>query len=286
MGASSPPTSSATAMGSVLASGEEVFLPLGAGKSEGAKIRVRITREAIREASHAKRAVATISNLGLTAGPDLLTRLKNGWHPVRIAERHGPDALAEAGWGELMDEAASGLVAFAGGLLRIVLTPALVAVDVDGSVKGMAQQAAQALAGTLRRLAIRGNVVVDLPTLSNAAERRSAALSFDQVMDDSGITYERTAVNGYGLLQIIMRRERPSLLERVQLAPIESAALALLRHGERAQGNGPMTLSAHPAVASWLEARSQLTDELARRTGRPMVIKPTAGLALEAGHAQ
>ena len=53
--------------------------------------------------------------------------------------------------------------------------------------------------------------------------------------------FERTAVNGFGFVQIIRRRERMNLMELLRADPVETAALALLRRAERHGNGGPAT---------------------------------------------
>src|SRR3546814_4946627 len=82
--------------------------------------------------------------------------------------------------------------------------------------------------------------------------------------------FERTAVNGFGFLQIVRRRERPSLIEQVRFDPIATDAALLLRQAERVVGAGPLQLTARPAVADAIEAHPGWIADLARRTGRPV----------------
>ena len=59
-------------------------------------------------------------------------------------------------------------------------------------------------------MGLAGNIGVDLPTMNNKDERTIAAAQFDKVLPQP---FERTAVNGYGFIQIIRKKERPSLME-------------------------------------------------------------------------
>src|SRR3546814_12169289 len=85
--------------------------------------------------------------------------------------------------------------------------------------------------------------------------------------------FERTAVNGFGFLQIVRRRERPSLIEQVRFDPIATDAALLLRQAERVVGAGPLQLTARPAVADAIEAHPGWIADLARRTGRPVGLR-------------
>ena len=96
--------------------------------------------------------------------------------------------------------------------------------------------------------------------------------------------FERTAVNGFGFVQIVRPRLRASLVELLRATPVASAALALLRAGERAVGAGDRVVTAAPAVIDWLTARADLTDELERRCGARVRLQADAALATAAGH--
>ena len=123
----------------------------------------------------------------------------------------GPDRFEEAGWSELLEEAASGEIAFEGGALRMSLTPAMTLFDVDGGLPpaALAEAGAAAAARAIRRFGIGGSIGIDLPTLPRD-RRQAAAAALDAILPQP---FERTAVNGFGFLQIVRRRERPSLPE-------------------------------------------------------------------------
>ena len=78
-------------------------------------------------------------------------------------------------------------------------------------------------------------------------------------------------MNGFGFLQVVRRRIRPSLLELIQSDPVRAAALALLRRLEREPLPGPESMSASAATAV-IARHPEWTAELARRRGRPIQI--------------
>ncbi|MFW2831631.1 ribonuclease [Sphingomonas sp. ID0503] len=251
------------------------------GVSEGAAIRVEILREAIPDAGDPKPAQGRATDAYTTPAPTLRQRLTG--HPVRELLPHQPDELEAAGWSELIEEARSGLVAFSAGLLRIALTPAMTVIDVDGSIRNVALALAGAEASTraIRRLGIAGSIGIDLPTLQSKADRQAAAGVIDAILPQP---FERTAVNGFGFIQIVRPRFRPSLPELIRATPIETAALALLRRASRLRA-GSCALHAAPAVMDWLAARPHLTDALARANGGAVALRPDPALAISAGHA-
>ncbi|MGZ8336189.1 MAG: ribonuclease, partial [Allosphingosinicella sp.] len=197
----------------------------------------------------------------------------------------GPDLFEQAGWSELLDEAQSGEIDFPGGALRMSLTPAMTLFDVDGSLPPaeLACAGAAAAARAIRRLGIGGSIGIDLPTLPGRAERQAAAAGLDAVLPQP---FERTAVNGFGFLQVVRRRARPSLPELVQGDPAGAAARALLRRAQRAEGHGPLTLQAAAPVIARLEARADWLDALRRQVGAAIVLQAEPGLAISAGHVQ
>ncbi|MFN3389994.1 MAG: ribonuclease, partial [Allosphingosinicella sp.] len=193
-------------------SGEEAILsPIPPGVTEGAKLRVEVVREPLPEAGRAKRAKVRPSDAALRPAPPLVERL-GGWAP------HAPgsiDLFEQAGWSELIESAETGEIPFPGGDLRMSLTPAMTLFDVDGMLEpaALAMAGARAAGQAIRRFGIGGSIGIDLPTLSSKADRLKAAEALDAVLPQP---FERTAVNGFGFLQVVRRRERRSIPEIVQ----------------------------------------------------------------------
>ena len=103
------------------------------GITQGAALTVEITREAIPEPGRAKPARAVATDAEPAPGPDLHARIAATGLPVRTMRPHEPDALEEAGWSELLDEAKTGEIVFVRGALRMTPTPAMTLFDVDGA---------------------------------------------------------------------------------------------------------------------------------------------------------
>ena len=119
------------------------------------------------------------------------------------------DELGCAGWSDLIDEARGGLVQFDGGELRISVTPAMTLIDVDGYLdpQELAIRGAGEAAKAIRRLDIGGSIGIDLPTSGSKAARQAAAAAIDAHLPQP---FERTAVNGFGFVQIVRPRSRAS----------------------------------------------------------------------------
>ena len=254
--------------------GDDVLVePLPSALSQGRATKVEILREAIAEPGRAKMAKGRITDEAEREGPALADRIA----PFTRVTAHGADRFEEAGWSELLEEALTGEIAFPGGALRMSLTPAMTLFDVDGSLPPdqLAIAGAAAAAKAIRRLGITGSIGIDLPTIPGKGERQRAAAAFDGALPQP---FERTAVNGFGFLQIIRPRRRASLPERLRLDPAGAAASALLRRAERQNGIGERTLVAAPAVILRLEENPAWTEALARRIGAHVQLQanPTA----------
>lgn len=268
-----------------LETGEEALLePLPSGLTEGAPLLVEIVRAAIPEPGVAKLAKARPAPDGASAmpGPELLARVGATGHPIAVSAAHGADRLEAAGWSEVLEQAASGDIAFPGGALRIALTPAMTVIDVDGTLapSELAIAGARGAGEAIRRFDIAGSIGIDLPTLAARAARKAAAEALDEALPPP---FERTAVNGFGFLHLIRKRERASLLEIVRHDRVGASARALLRRAERAPGAGNATLRAHTAVSALLVKRADWIAELERRIGAAVRIEADPKLALSAG---
>ena len=249
--------------------GAAVIERLPPGITLGARLNVEVVREAIPESGRPKLAKVAASEAAPRAADDLLARCRASGVPVRLLRAHEPDALEAAGWSEVLDEAEAGEIAFTGGALRMSPTPAMTLFDVDGpgAPAPLALAAARAAAMAIVRLDIGGSIGIDFPTLANKAERQAAAEAIDAVLPQP---FERTAINGFGFLQIVRPRRRASLPELLRADPVAAAALALLRVVERTSPPVPPVQAAGPRVAAWLAAHPDLVDELSRRTGTPI----------------
>ncbi len=273
--------------------------------AEGGLMRVEVMREAIHEAGRPR--LAKLRNVEgdasvegqVEVGLDLAARLKAAGHKLthltsqgefrregalggefrRDGTGGGEDRLEVAGWGETVEAARTGHVAFAGGLLTISPTPAMTVVDVDGpgDPQVLAQASAVAVAAAIRAFDLQGSLGVDFPTLAAKAARTHLGEILDAHLP---VPFERTAVNGWGFVQIVRPRTRPSFIEQVRAPGF--AGLELLRRAGRGAAGG-RTLIAHPSVIAWLSARPALTQALARATGGEMVLQEAAGLAISGG---
>jgi hypothetical protein len=262
------------------ASGEEALvdkLPPSAG--EGAPLRLEVTRPALGERSRRKLARARPVEAPPRPAPALAERLRVEGHEVRIVREFPTGDGAE-----LAAEAFAGEVAFPGGALQLIPTPAMLLIDVDGTLapRALALAAVVPLADALRRFDLGGSIGIDFPTLADKADRRAVDEALAAALADW--PHERTAMNGFGFVQLVARLERPSLLHRAIFQRAGTAARKLLRQAEFLEGAGAVLLSGHPALEAQL--RPEWLTELARRTGREVRWEARPTLAIEAPQAQ
>ncbi|MEZ0243151.1 MAG: ribonuclease, partial [Sphingomonas sp.] len=246
-----------------LAEGEVLLDHIPRGITQGAKLTVEIVREAIPEATRIKLPKAIATDKPVAPGPDLLARIAATGIPVRTLRAHEPDALEAAGWSEILEEAVTGEIAFPGGALLMFVTPAMTLFDVDGggTPESLAIAAAPAVAAAILRHGIGGSIGIDFPTLANKAARGAVAEAIDARLPQP---FERTAVNGFGFLQIVRRRTRASLPELLRADPVGAEVRAALRRMER----HPDAQALAEPVARRLAEHPEWRAELTRRTGR------------------
>jgi hypothetical protein len=252
----------------VEANGERFLLSRGAsGVSEGGRLVVEVVREALGGAEPWKLGLARVTD----QEPRAASALADG--------REG----TIEGWDDLLQEARDGLIAFEGGELRIEPTAAMTMTDVDGWLipDRLAQMAAWAAARTIRRLDIGGSIGIDFPTLKGKAERHEVDSILDAYLPKP---FEKTAINGFGFVQVVRPKTRASLLDLAQeRAAFEARALL------RSAGNeppGPKRLVASPAVVDRLSKEPDWLEQLGRQLGGAISLRADPTLTISGGYAE
>ena len=252
------------------------LLPAGApGIPQGSQLRIEVTRERIPGGEAWKRPLARVSDEAPRSAPPLQGEALTFPSPK--------DRLAEAGWLDLLDEARSGIVRFAGGELRVSVTPAMTLIDVDGRLPPfeLAKAGAAAAARTILRHGIGGSIGIDLPTVAGKAQRQEIGVAVDAILPQP---FERTAVNGFGFLQVVRARARASLFE-LALDRAEFESRALLRRAA-VERSGAIRLAAHPSLIAVLERRKDWLEALSRQVGGIVGLRADASLPISGAYAE
>jgi hypothetical protein len=261
----------------------EVLVSAARDVAQGERVLIEITREPILERGRWRPAQGVVSELQPRPGPSLHDRLEASGMAVRTVEHGGPDLLGAAGWSDLIEEARDGRIGFAGGELLMAVTPAMTLFDVDGDLapEDLAIAGARAAAVAIRRHGVAGSIGIDLPTLPAKAARQAAADALDAVLPPP---FERTAVNGFGFLQVVRRRVRASLPELCTWRTEEVAAVEVVRAAMRTSGAGRRTITCHPRVA--VHVTPAIRAGLQVCTGYAFDLKEDARLPYWSGHVQ
>ena len=267
-----------------LEDGTEVLVDaLAREVNEGDTLRLRIVRPALAERGRTKRAQSRHDPEAICApAPALLDELQRGEISVRSVRIAGRD-FADHGWDELTEQALTGEIAFAGGSLSLSPTPAMTLIDVDGfgPAAVLALAAVAPIAAAMRRLDLGGSVGIDFPTVAEKHDRQAVDAALGIAL--AGWRGERTAMNGFGFVQLVSRLEHPSLLARYTRRTLAEARV-LLRQAERVSEPGALLLTAPPKLRRAIGGAWEA--ELIRRTGRRIEWREDAAIAPEAAFAQ
>ncbi|WP_336985998.1 ribonuclease [Altererythrobacter aquiaggeris] len=262
------------------ASGEQALVDrLPANAQEGSHVRLVITRAAIAERSRVKLAQARPTGADTRPAPGLTEQLRDAAESVTVVHK-----FSGSDWEEIWTEACDGTIAFPGGSIHCSATPAMTLIDVDGQMAAgpLALAAVPAIAAAIGKFDLSGSIGIDFPTIESRSDRKliddvlAAALARHE--------HERTAMNGFGFVQIVSRMTRPSLLHIIGHHRADATVRLLLRRAEEIADPGALLLTMHPAVRAKLQ--SEWLDDLARRTGREIRLETDPGLAVDAAFAQ
>jgi ribonuclease G len=250
---------------------------------EGSAIPYRITRSAIAEPGHIKSAEAVLLE------PDAPSMSRDAAWQASIA--HGRDDLnfdtpKPANLSHLFDPILVGAVQSGpmeknGAMISFERTKAGLIFDVDGTGNAVAINCAAAteIARLLRLYQVGGSVLIDFISMANKGERLAVGEAFDAASVTDPRPYERTAINGFGLLQIVRPRPRPSVIDmifgtEINQPSVETQGLWLIRNAAQSSGIGPRSIMAATKVATWLQHRNRtgILDQATKIIGAPISI--------------
>jgi hypothetical protein len=144
----------------------------------------------------------------------------------------------------------------------------------------LAIMCSRAAARAIRRLDIGGPTGIDFPTLQGREVRQQVDSILAEYLP---MPAERTAMNGFGFVQVVRPRARASLIELAADRPAFEARALLRRAGGQI---GATRLVAHPSVVRVLERQPDWLDRLARQVGGAVTLRADPALAMSAGHAE
>lgn len=239
------------------------------GYTEGQSLNVEIIRERLLERTREKPPITIASERDIQNAPTLWDRIQASHIEVEKCAAHKGDIFTQYGWYEILEQAEQGIYPFTNGQLIIEQCTAMTIIDVDGDEDNviLAKAAAAACAKVIRLFDLQSIVGIDFPSIEARKERLQIAEIFDESMM---IPCERTGVNGFGFMQIVMKSISPSLLELLRRDRAANIALLALRRAELEAFQSmasQMSIAAHPIVLHLLSDYGWL-NILTDRTGR------------------
>ncbi len=254
--------------------GSEVLLRSKMGAAEGTYVAFDVTREAIAEPGRVK-----LPEVALRDGLPEDRLSKDGLWERRLAALGSSTATQSLDEG--FDTAIAGYSQIGDVIISFQRTKAGLVFDVDGIGDAFAinRIAALEIARLLRLYQVGAMVMIDFVSMEAKTQRAEIANIFDAASAKDSRPFERTAINGYGLMQVVRARPRPSVLDhlfgtRIAALSDETQAYWLLRSAARSSGFGDRTITARPAVAHLLSSErwQPLRAECARLAGAGIAV--------------
>jgi len=226
---------------------------------EGARVMFAVTREAISEPSRIKPP-----EIMLRDSLDETLIGKDALWDVRLASL-GQSAIT-ASIAEGFDVAIAGQSQLGDVTISFQRTKAGLVFDIDGIGDAFAINlvAAREVARLLRLYQVGAMVLIDFVSMESKAQRTQIAEAFDAASVLDPRPFERTAINGYGMMQVVRARPRPSVLDqlfgtRIAALSDETQAYWLLRAVAQSSGFGARTVTTRPEVATLLQSERWAT---------------------------
>jgi hypothetical protein len=235
--------------------GSTLLLRSKINQPDGARISFEVTREAIAEPGRIK-------------PPEILLR-DSAHDPLFGKEALWDARVASLGQSAINASIAEGFdIAIAGQshvgdvTISFQRTKAGLVFDIDGIGDAFAINlvAATEVARLLRLFQVGAMVLIDFVSMESKAQRTQIAEAFDAASLADPRPFERTAINGYGMMQVVRARPRPSILDqlfgtRIAALSDETQAYWLLRAVAQSTGFGTRTVTAQPEVATLLQSK-------------------------------
>ena len=232
----------------------ELLLRSKISDPEGMRLTFEVTREAIAEPGRVKPAEIALRDSGC-AQPSQ----KDALWDARLTAFAQP--VISASIAEAFDIALSGQSKCGDVTISFQRTKAGLVLDVDGigNAFDINRVAATEVARLLRLYQVGAMVMIDFVSMESKAQRMQIAEIFDAASVVDGRPFERTAINGYGMMQVVRARPRPSVLDhlfgtRIAALSDETQAYWLLRAVAQSSGFGARTVTTGPEVATLLQS--------------------------------
>lgn len=254
--------------------GSTLLLRSKINQPDGARISFQLTREAIAEPGRHKPPEILLrdSVTSPLIGKDAL------WD-ARIASL-GQSAM-NAPTADGFDVAIAGQSHVGDVSISFQRTKAGLVFDIDGIGDAFAinMGATTEVARLLRLYQVGAIALIDFVSMESKAQRTQIAEAFDAASLADPRPFERTAINGYGMMQVVRARPRPSVLDhlfgtRIAALSDETQAYWLLRAVAQSTGFGARTVTAQPDVATLLQSErwAAWRGQAARLAGAEMLV--------------
>ena len=252
----------------------ELLLRGKMGLPEGARIMFEVTREAIAEPGRHKPP-----EIILREGACEPLMGKDALWDARMASLG--QSIVKASIAEGFDVAIAGQSHVGDVTISFQRSKAGLVFDVDGIGDAFAINmiAATEIARLLRLYQVGAMVLIDFVSMESKAQRTQVADAFDAASLADPRPFERTAINGYGMMQVVRARPRPSILDhlfgtRIAALSDETQAYWLLRAVAESRGFGVRSVTARPEVATLLQSErwSAWRAAAVRLAGADMVV--------------
>jgi ribonuclease G len=262
--------------------GRKMLVRRGSGLTEGSKAIYQVTREAIAEPGLVKLAEAQL----LEALPSFVPTAESLWEERLNAA--SANVRRNADISDAFEPALAGSSQAGDAIISFQRTKAGLVFDIDGTGNPMELNiaAAREIARLLRLYQVGAMVMIDFIAVESKQDRQKIADAFRDASADDPRPFESTAVNGFGMMQVVRARPRPSVLDilfgtRIAALSDETQALSLLREASKSTGFGVRTITAPPPVAILLSTPEwqQQRQMCERMTGVPLVIVADAAMA-------